>query len=819
MCRAALDAGGGREDRSPSPEQQQQHTPPQSTTSHHSICDTPRKRISDAFISPVIIQPGKKGLNYMIAAKHKVRKIGTQSLPGLPMASSLFDELKGGAPEDATCMELWRDSILLFFADPVVGRVIIVLALLVSLTVVGFGLLICWTMLGLFFEIDNGWGGISDVCLNSTGWNATTATTTSVPMLDGEYITGFCTLNQWWFNQCVKVFVGLFTYINFLPIPWRLSCLWHVYCSRRPCHPGVDFYGRPTDALWFNLTKKLRRRVSVGLNLAWLFHFVCLATHIVWPEYIQGQTFPGVLYQNLPMVLSLFCQIAAASAQDKAERKLIAEEPDRFPAKPLDLVLSGFRKWRTGESDRRLIDTIRQQFHDALNPNVPRGGLSTGLTGIQKAAFTPRPVQPPPVSPGAPPTAAQQPIPGLPLPPSMRHALCEAPPDDSTWLERARDRILISFTHPVVSHVFFWLAVGVSLTVLAFAGLMCWCILGLFFEFDNGWGATRDICLNFTGWNSTLNEASDVPKLDGEYITGFCNQNQYWFNVCIKAFVALFTYINFLPIPWRLSCFWHVYCSRRGSEAGLDFYGRPTDALWFNLPRATRRRISMALNLAWMSHFAALGTHIVWPEYIESTTWPHVLYQNLPEILSLFFQFTAARAQDRAEDRLIAADPQRFPPKPLTLVRQGWRKWRSGEEQGRLRDVIRAQFSANAWQASRSRLTGIVTAPTQRRCSAPVVTLTPTRETESNLRFDRRSISLDALAVSTPDATAERSNSTNSTSRKSKHRSPASRSSSQQSTRHSFSRIQISSPRGRVGVIRMSSGTKANVIDLHNETS
>jgi len=418
-------------------------------------------------------------------------------------------------------------------------------------------------------------------------------------------------------------------------------------------------------------------------------------------------------------VLSLFFQITAASAQDKAERKLIAEDPERFSPKPLDLVLLGWRKWRSGEAQGRLIDVIKQQFREAVDPAIPRGGLSSGLTGIQRAALKPRARRHSAASPGGSVArAAEQPIPGLPMPPSLREVLSESSPEDSTCMEVARDRVLYAFAHPVVSQVFFGLAVGVSLAVLAFTGLMVWCILGLFFEVDNGWGDTIEVCLNSTGWNATsLDRFVDVPKLDGKYITGFCNLNQYWFNVCIKVFVILFTYINFLPIPWRLSCLWHVYCSRRPSEAGVDFYGRPTDALWFNLPRTTRRHISLGLNLAWMFHFAALATHIVWPEYIESTTWPHVVYQNLPEIFSLIFQLTAGRAQARAEARLIAEDPERFPPKPLTLVLLGWRKWRSGEEQGSLRQVIKQQFTQEcSCSVSASRLTGIVT---PRRTSTP----------------------------------------------------------------------------------------------------
>jgi len=362
---------------------------------------------------------------------------------------------------------------------------------------------------------------------------------------------------------------------------------------------------------------------------------------------------------------------------------------------------------------KRLLEAVRHEFTQALDPEVPRGGVSTGLTGIQKAALKPKPRRDPlqPGSPGSTPRAAEQAIPGLPMPPSLKHALSAAP-DDSSCFERARDTVLLFFAHKHVSLVLFGVAVVVSLAVVGFGVLICWTMLGLFFEIDNGWGKTRDVCLNSTGWNATEMKGTSVPMLDGEYVTTFCNLNQWWFNTCIKAFVVLFSYINFLPIPWRVSCFHHVYCSRRPNEEGVDFYGRPTDALWFNLSKATRRKISLGLNLAWMCHFAALATHIVWPEYIEGTTWPHVLYHNLPEVLSLFFQISAASAQYRAEDRLIEEEPERFPPKPLTLVLSGWRKWRSGEFEGTLMRAIAAQFPDES--TGPSSLTGIVSSAGQR---------------------------------------------------------------------------------------------------------
>jgi hypothetical protein len=70
-------------------------------------------------------------------------------------------------------------------------------------------------------------------------------------------------------------------------------CICAVFCSNRPSDAGVDFYGRPTDVLWFNIERRVRKRIAIGLNLAWICHFTSLTTHLVWPEYIQGQTWPA----------------------------------------------------------------------------------------------------------------------------------------------------------------------------------------------------------------------------------------------------------------------------------------------------------------------------------------------------------------------------------------------------------------------------------------------------------------------------------------------------------------------------------------------
>jgi len=220
-----------------------------------------------------------------------------------------------------------------------------------------------------------------------------------------------------------------------------------------------------------------------------------------------------------------------------------------------------------------------------------------------------------------------------------------------------------------------------------------WSALGLYMDVPNGWHATLAVCANSslggatgTGGTDAYAEgalrASHVPVgADGRHVATYCNLNQLWFATAINIFVCLMSYINFLPIPWRVSCFAHLFCSRRPTHAGVDFYGRPTDALWFNIERRVRKRIAIGLNLAWICHFAALYTHLRWPEYIH-IAWPYLLWHYLPLLLSISFQVSAARKQSTAEDRLIADNPERFPPRPMHYVMLGYRKWRKGKSSG-----------------------------------------------------------------------------------------------------------------------------------------
>ena len=213
-----------------------------------------------------------------------------------------------------------------------------------------------------------------------------------------------CARRRFWFNLTIKVFVVLFSYINFLPvraarrrsqlppldtsrhcwtqprraeaepmpcttsdlsapigrpcapraccapaqIPWRLAILHHLTCSRRSCAVGRDFYGRPTAAMWFNLSIRSRRWIALWLNLAYVFHFVCLMEHIVYQSFLEGQTWPGGFAQNLPFVLSIAAAITGGVLQGRAEEQLIRSRPECYPPRPVVYFKTAALKWWRG---------------------------------------------------------------------------------------------------------------------------------------------------------------------------------------------------------------------------------------------------------------------------------------------------------------------------------------------------------------------------------------------------------------------------------------------------------------------------------------
>ena len=389
------------------------------------------------------------------------------------------------------------------------------------------------------------------------------------------------------------------------------------------------------------------------------------------------------------------------------------------------------------------------------------------------------------------------------MPASMKHVMAIGTPADASHLERFRDSILWAFAHKRVARLFMALSLLVMVSVVAWGLVIVWAVLGLFLGVQNGWHEYLPECVALAErFNQTLSPMY-IPKPPGaqwgwgaaaatELHATYCTDNQFWFNASIKAFVVLvtpkptrqlqpcttcdllhspspplvrvmrpedsrvspasrpharypsptfqFSYINFLPIPWRLAILHHDTCSPRRTDDGVDFYGRPTEALWFNIPCARlhgirthvpsllmpsncpchptahaipahaaysiaptlapigsavastigstigrhrrRRTIAVLLNLAYALHFLTLAMHAVYGSFIEGQTWPGAFAQNSPFLLSIATAIAGGVLQGKAEDALIAGNPDVYPPRPAAYLKHALRAWWHSEEKG-----------------------------------------------------------------------------------------------------------------------------------------
>jgi hypothetical protein len=272
-------------------------------------------------------------------------------------------------------------------------------------------------------------------------------------------------------------------------------------------------------------------------------------------------------------------------------------------------------------------------------------------------------------------------------------------PANATFLERCRDHTLAFFCRPLVASIFIFLALCVLVTIVFWGLMIAWSIIGLYLKFDNGWTQMSQECLELAAsYNQTLSP-KDIPRppearwgWSRNSPVDYCNENQRWFNLSIKWFTGCFSYINFLPIPWRLAIFHHVWLSHRSKETGVDFYGRRTETLWFQLPVRDRRVISVLLNLAYILHYASQTTHLIYYTYVEGQTWPGAFAQNAPFISSIVCAVAAGIVQEKAEDKVMAANPKVYPPRLGTFLNKAWEKWRSGLAQGGLVGALRHEL-------------------------------------------------------------------------------------------------------------------------------
>jgi hypothetical protein len=267
----------------------------------------------------------------------------------------------------------------------------------------------------------------------------------------------------------------------------------------------------------------------------------------------------------------------------------------------------------------------------------------------------------------------------------MRNLVLETPQDDDECLggepvkrfERRRDAVLRCLAHPDVAFVTRLINLVIVVLIILFGLLIAWSMLGLFLGIDNSWNDYFPECVEWARlYNQYVQEtehrglaqpdaatlrapadrATHVLRarrgrtLAPDYIPKppdatwgwssahqgreYCTTNQFVFNLSIKAFVIIFTYVNGVKIPWRLAILHHAWCSERyrlpilvdGKWQGFDFYGRRTKLTRFAFPKARRRQISLLQNLAVLFHMLALLFHCVYRASCATST------QTLPTL-------------------------------------------------------------------------------------------------------------------------------------------------------------------------------------------
>lgn len=210
------------------------------------------------------------------------------------------------------------------------------------------------------------------------------------------YVARTCTPAQAWFNICIKFFAFFFAYINLLQLPWTLS-IFHNTHFYRPGTPeiGVDFYGRPSESLWFHLPRKKRSTIASLLLFSLVAQTCAVVFHILWNSYLAGQTFPGALLQNIWIPLQAGAQIAAGAVQASAEAKVRKEFPGRFPPSMADYLKAAYNRWLAAHDGKKgpifcgpenflgFVITELKEF----KAEMAKFGKVGALTGVQEEAI------------------------------------------------------------------------------------------------------------------------------------------------------------------------------------------------------------------------------------------------------------------------------------------------------------------------------------------------------------------------------------------------------------------------------------------------
>ena len=138
------------------------------------------------------------------------------------------------------------------------------------------------------------------------------------------------------------------TIVSFVTAPWRLANAIHLLGIWRPCHEGLDFYGRPTTGIWFHLPIGQRRAVVAMLLANTVWQWFNQLFRWIWASYDVSQR-PGsatFLLILLSSLFSLFGGVGAGVRQGLAELVLRKVQPGMFPPTPFAFALEAWARER-----------------------------------------------------------------------------------------------------------------------------------------------------------------------------------------------------------------------------------------------------------------------------------------------------------------------------------------------------------------------------------------------------------------------------------------------------------------------------------------
>ena len=98
--------------------------------------------------------------------------------------------------------------------------------------------------------------------------------------------------------------------------------------------------------------------------------FFCL---YYWP-YLEAQTWPGAFAINVPALFSIICVVISGDMQGKEEAKLIEAQPARFPAPVAKYLKVAYGEWKSGQSGKPLIETLRGALDEFNIEKQSKGG-------------------------------------------------------------------------------------------------------------------------------------------------------------------------------------------------------------------------------------------------------------------------------------------------------------------------------------------------------------------------------------------------------------------------------------------------------------